>query len=194
MTKASDQGTRSKLVGAAIEEIADKGWGGVRTRSIADRAGVNAGLVHYHFGSIEDLLIEGVLHTFADIAQMAVESISAETVATGMDGMLDEIAAIDPDDPRWQVLIEAMLHSSRVPRLAELIGGMLEHGRQAMIGRLATAVEAGELPPNADVEGLALGLMALLDGLGLYAFVDPEYDTARAGRAIVSLITGGSGS
>lgn len=192
MPKASDQTTRDRLIDAAVAEIADKGWGGARTRSIAERAGLNSGLVHYHFGSVEDLLLEAVSSTFAEIAEAAAGSITAETIALGMDGMLDAIGAIDPSDPRWQVLMEALLHSSRIPRLGELTQGLLEQYRLAMIPRLAIAVEAGELPPETDVEGLALGLMALLDGLGLYAFVDPDYDTVRAGRAIVSLITGGS--
>lgn len=192
MTKADDQTTRARILHGAVVEIAEAGWGGARTRSIAERAGVNSALVHYHFGSVEDLLVEAVASTFTDIAHVAAESITAETIALGMDGMLDAIAGIDPSDPRWQVLMEALFHSSRVPRLHELTVGLLEQYRTAMIVRLDAAVASGELPGGTDTEGLALGLMALLDGLGLYAFVNSEYDTARAGRAIVTLITGGS--
>jgi AcrR family transcriptional regulator len=194
MTKADDQSTRERILQAAVEEIAASGWNGARTRSIAQRAGVNSALVHYHFGSVEELLLEAVASTFTDIAEVAAGSITADTIALGMDGMLDAVAAIDPMDVRWQVLMEALLHSSRVPRLAGLTVGLLEQYRVAMIVRLDAAVAAGELPAATDTEGLALGLMALLDGLGLYAFVNPAYDTARAGRAIVALITGGSAS
>ena len=76
MTRASDQDTRAKLVSAAVEEIADRGWKGARTRSIAERAGVNPGVVHYHFGSMEDLLLEAVASTFAAITEVAQESIA----------------------------------------------------------------------------------------------------------------------
>lgn len=192
MSKTSDQGTRSRLVAAAVEEIANRGWKGARTRSIAERAGVNSGVVHYHFGSMEDLLLEAVASTFVSITEMAQQSIEADTVALGMDGMIDAIGDVDPSDPNWQVLMEALVQSSRVPRLRDLTVGILEQYRAAMTARLTAGVEAGELPPDTDTEGLALALMALLDGLGLYAFVNPDYDTARAGHALIALITKGT--
>lgn len=194
MTRASDQGTKAKLLRAAVEEIADKGWKGARTRSIAERAGVNPGVVHYHFGSMEDLLLEAVGSAFVSITEMAQQSIEADTVALGMDGMIDAIGEIDPSDPDWQVLMEALVQSARVPRLHELTVGILEQYRAAMIARLSAGVESGELPSDTDTEGLALALMALLDGLGLYAFVNKDYDTARAGHALVALITKGTSS
>lgn len=192
MPRSSDQDTRSRLVSAAVEEIADKGWTGARTRSIAQRAGVNAGVVHYHFGSMEDLLLEGVSSTFASITEMAEASITAETVALGIDGMIDAIGEIDPTDPHWQVLVESLIQSARVPRLRELTVGILDEYRAAMIARIEAGIDTGEFPPDTDAAGLALALMALLDGLGLYAFVNPQYDTARAGHALVALITKGA--
>jgi AcrR family transcriptional regulator len=192
MSRSPDQDTRSRLVDAAVEEIADKGWNGARTRSIADRAGVNPGVVHYHFGSMEELMLEAVASTFVSITEMAQQSIEADTIALGMDGMIDAIGEVDPSDPNWQVLMEALVQSSRVPRLHDLTVGILEQYRAAMIARLDAGVEAGELPADTDTEGLALALMALLDGLGLYAFVNKDYDTARAGHALIALITKGA--
>jgi AcrR family transcriptional regulator len=194
MPKTSDQNTKDRLLEATVEEIAERGWNGARTRSIAERAGVNGALVHYHFGSMENLMLEAVASTFAAMTQMAAESITAETIALGLDGMMEAISQVDPSDPHWQVLMEALVHSSRVPRLGELTVGILDQYRTAMIARLDAAIAAGELPNGTDTEGLALGLMALLDGLGLYAFVNPQFDTARAGRALVSLITKGTTS
>lgn len=192
MSKSSDQDTRAKLVAAAVEEIADRGWKGARTRSIAERAGVNSGVVHYHFGSMEDLLLEAVASTFVTVTELATESIHAETIALGLDGMLDAIGEVDPSDPNWQVLVEALVQSARVPRLRQMTVGILDQYRAGMVMRLDAGIAAGELPPDTDTEGLALALMALLDGFGLYAFVNPDYDTARAGHALVALITKGT--
>jgi len=46
---------------AAAELIAERGWGAVTTRMVAERAGLRPGLVHYHFDSVTDLLIDSSL-------------------------------------------------------------------------------------------------------------------------------------
>ncbi len=191
MPKSDDQSAKDRILAAAVEELADVGWSGSRTRSIANRAGVNKALVHYHFSSMEDLLIEAIASTFSRLAEAATDSLTAESVRSGMDEMLDMLADIDPHDTFWRVLMEAILQTPSVPRLGEWTLGLLETYRKAMHQRLDAAVDDGELPPNADTEGLSLGLMALLDGLGMYAFVNPDYDTRRAGKAIITLLTNG---
>jgi AcrR family transcriptional regulator len=45
------------LLDAAEQLLIDVGYDGVTTRRLADKAGVNHGLVHYYFGSIENLLV-----------------------------------------------------------------------------------------------------------------------------------------
>jgi AcrR family transcriptional regulator len=57
--------TRDKILAAAAAILAEDGIIGISTRRVADRAGVNQALVHYHFGSIENLLLEVLRGTSA---------------------------------------------------------------------------------------------------------------------------------
>ena len=60
--KAADQrvargdATRSQILDAAREALATDGYTGTTTRAVADRAGVQLSLVHYHFGGKRGLL------------------------------------------------------------------------------------------------------------------------------------------
>jgi len=47
---------RQRLLDTAAELIAERGWTAVSKRLVAERAGVAAGLVHYHFTSVQALL------------------------------------------------------------------------------------------------------------------------------------------
>ena len=42
--------TRERILVAALQAFAEKGYDGATTREIASRAGVNLGLLQYHFG------------------------------------------------------------------------------------------------------------------------------------------------
>ena len=53
------------LLDAAESMLVDVGYGAITTRRLAERAGVNHGLVHYYFGSMEDLLLR-VVERFTD--------------------------------------------------------------------------------------------------------------------------------
>jgi AcrR family transcriptional regulator len=185
MTKG--EATRTRILTAAIEEIAEHGLGGARMRSIAERAGVNNALLHYHFRTREDLLVEAATTAFAAMAEMAESPLRSESVADGLDDMSELIGSIDPAEPGWQVIMEVMLHTRRIPRLEEFTLGFLDRYRAMLEERLDRAVADGRLPEGTDTSGLALALMAALDGLGIYGYVDPDLDVARAGRAIAAV-------
>lgn len=51
------------LLDAAERLLVEVGYGGITTRSLAQEAGVNHGLVHYYFGSMESVLMR-VLERF----------------------------------------------------------------------------------------------------------------------------------
>jgi len=53
------------LLDAAEQLLVEVGHGAITTRKLAERAGVNHGLVHYYFGSMEELLLR-VVERFTD--------------------------------------------------------------------------------------------------------------------------------
>ena len=48
------------LLDAAERLLVDVGYAGITTRKLAEEAGVNHGLVHYYFGSVENLLLRAL--------------------------------------------------------------------------------------------------------------------------------------
>ena len=56
LRRARGDDTRQQILAAARAALAENGAAGTTTRSIADRAGVQLSLVHYHFGGKQQLL------------------------------------------------------------------------------------------------------------------------------------------
>lgn len=192
MTKSSDQvGAKAALMDAAVVEMAEKGWGGLRTRDVADRAGVNKGLVHYHFGSMDNLRVETVAMVMGGMVNEAASVVlEAPTVAEGIAMFGEHLDSFRPGDPQGVVLIEAMIHVPRERWLEEMMTRALDFYTQALIQRIEEDIEKGALQPRTDATGLATALTAFLDGLVLHAYMRPEVDFAPAAAAVTALLEG----
>src|SRR3954451_20056019 len=66
--------TRARLLEAAGEEFAEKGYDGATVRSICARAEVNLAAVNYHFGDKEQLYTQAVLEAHRCCVQPAPEA------------------------------------------------------------------------------------------------------------------------
>src|SRR5215472_2401527 len=60
-TAQAQDATKTRLLEAAGEEFAEKGFEAARVRSICRRAGANLAAVNYHFGDKEQLYVAAVL-------------------------------------------------------------------------------------------------------------------------------------
>ena len=65
------------LMDAAERLLYEVGYAGVTTRAVAEAAGVNHGLVHYYFGSMEELLTQ-TLERFVEELALALEGLYAD--------------------------------------------------------------------------------------------------------------------
>ncbi len=76
---AADTGgdTRERILSAALEAFAEQGFDGATTRDIATRAGVNLGLLPYHFGDKSGLWKAAVERAFAEM-QSGVDAALAD--------------------------------------------------------------------------------------------------------------------
>jgi AcrR family transcriptional regulator len=64
-TSVARQQTEEAFLDAAERLLVSVGYGGITTRAVAEEAGANHGLVHYYFGSMENLLAR-VLERFTE--------------------------------------------------------------------------------------------------------------------------------
>ena len=69
---------RQQIVAALLQEMAEAGYERASTKSIAARAGLAPGLLHYHFSSKEEILLELLEGLLAD-ARARRESSSRPT-------------------------------------------------------------------------------------------------------------------
>ncbi len=134
------QGTREKLIDAAFRAVARDGLADTNVKSIAAEAGVNPGLLHYHFVS-KDALIEAAIES-ATARYMA--EIDALIDATPRAGLFDAYVAfaaatLDANRDLFRVRLALGARAMNDARLAE----WLETGNAAVRGRLATIFAAG---------------------------------------------------
>jgi TetR/AcrR family transcriptional regulator len=63
----SADGARERILAAALQVFAERGFDGARTRDIAERAGANLGLIKYYFNDKEQLWKAAVARAFAEL-------------------------------------------------------------------------------------------------------------------------------
>lgn len=181
MTKAIDQNdegeprtsaergraSRAKLLTAATELIPEVGWNAVTTRSVAARAGVRPGLVHYHFASLADLLRTAATEVFAEALGGPLQAmVATEEPTEGLMAALRTMDGYHGDDPVSLLLVEAYLAAIRDPALHETVARLLERTRTAIADWLE---RLGTPQPEAVAELLC----AFFDGLVLHRALAP---------------------
>jgi AcrR family transcriptional regulator len=95
MSEAGDA-TRRALLDAAEELLVTKGMAAITTRKVAEQAGVNQALVHYHFGTIEELLLAALERVSVQVKERSQEIYS--TNGSFMDGWFEEMQAMITSD------------------------------------------------------------------------------------------------
>ncbi len=178
------QHTRDQLCRAAVELVAEVGWGNVSTRLVAERAGVPAGAVHYHFRSLPDLLIDAtapMLWRIIDEAATALDAI--DEVSEGLDWYVEAIARYAADVAALRLPSEVFLAATRYERLGREIAAMLVRFRASVTGWLTRCGH------GTDAAAVAVVLAGALDGLLLHRAVDPTVDSRALTGVLRRLVT-----
>ena len=184
-----------RIVDAMRRSVARRGTAGSTFDHVSREAGVSRGLLHYYFGTKEQLLVEAVRRDCELRLELLERQLStAQTADDFVDLMAQNLQETVQEDPDFVTLVfELFSLSRRNADIAAEYAGLMRRTREQVAGMLATAQQDGVLHLHAEPEAVAEILFSLGDGFALRMLSEPERDfssTIRAGitcaRALVT--------
>jgi len=174
------EATRQQLIDAAIETLKDHGYAGASARVIADRAGVNQGLIFYHFDSVTGLLL-AALDSVSDMRQARYSSaVDGVDSPAELVGVASSIFREDLDAGHVAVLVAMIAGAATTPGLGEEVAKRIApwtgFARDAVAGVLADS-PLGSLVP---AESVGFAVVALYLGMEMLTHLDGDRAPATA--------------
>ena len=141
--------TEQALLDAAERLLGGVDASGITTRRVADEAGANHGLVHYYFGSVEQLLVR-VLERFTERLIERQRELYAADVPF-LEKWRTAMAYLDEDLPYQKIWFELQALAWNRPELQERLAWVHAEWRAVLVDAFAhVREELGlDLPPEA---------------------------------------------
>jgi AcrR family transcriptional regulator len=167
-----------RIIEAMRTSVGTRGAAGSTFDVVAREAGVSRGLLHYYFGSKEQLLVEVVRHDcevrIASMGARIAKATTADEIIAALVLGLEEFIEGEPGSPAViYELLSASRHSEDIrAELAELY----RRWRADLADSLRTKERDGVVRLDADPDSVASMLFCLGDGFGIQVLSDPDWD------------------
>ncbi len=186
---------KKRIVDAAIQVFAAKGFHKAKMTDIAKKLGVSKGTIYQYFKSKEDL--------FEAVVQIPLEKVREEPIAELLDsGNLLDITSNTFYDKLWSMplffseptwptslMFEITSEASRNPSLANSLYAMYDEALTGLTQYFEDQKEKGVIRPEVNTHHLAMGLIALQDGLqGYELFGIEQAETGKAWAEISNIL------
>jgi AcrR family transcriptional regulator len=175
-----------RIVEAMRRSVARRGTAGSTFDHVAREAGVSRGLLHYYFGTKEQLLLEAVRRDCELRMELLEQRLAGARTADDFIGLmaqnLQETVREDPDFVT--LMFELFTLSRRNEDIAVEYAKLMRRTRGQVADLLAIAQRDGVVRLHAEPDTVAEILFALADGFALRMLTEPERDfdaTVRAG-------------
>lgn len=170
--------TRRVLVDAAVETLKSEGFAGASARAISERAGLNQGLIFYHFGSVVNLLLVALDSVSDERMVKFTAAVSGVSSPIELAEVATQIFRDDLDSGHVTVLAEMIAGASSVPGLGIEVAARLEpwftFANDAINKSFGNSPLASLLPSN----DVAYAIVALYLGLEMLTHLDGNREPA----------------
>jgi len=174
-TKVSDQ-KMDQILSAVKTILARNGLAATTISQIAGQAGVSRGLLHYYFKNKEEMVhrviqtnMNSTLHLITSIFKKAN---SPEELAVDLIKALRRVLKDDPDF--FTLLLESWTVSRGGAGAPDELKQHHREFRTVIHRGLKELTDRGVIAPVVPLDGLAILLTAIVDGLGMQLTIDPK--------------------
>jgi AcrR family transcriptional regulator len=184
-----------RIIEAMRRSVALRGTTGSTFDRVAREAGVSRGLLHYYFGTKEQLLVEAVRRDCELRMEVLERQLSrARTADDFIQLMADNLRQTVREEPELVTLIfELFSLSRRNDHIARQYAELMRATRMHVAAMLDSGQREGILRLGAAPEAVAEVLFSLADGLALRMLSEPERDfeaTVQAGITAARALLG----
>jgi len=182
--------TKAKLIAAAVQVFAERGYEGARVTDIARQAGLSSGAIYAHYTSKAELLVDAIRAHGPDELHRLLDS---GDVRMPLPDLLLQLAGSLEHRDRTQgsLLLEALAASRRDPELAAMFSSTVT-GREDLIATLVRyGHRAGDVDEDVDPDAVSrFCLMVVLGSMVARALDLPAVDPAAWTDLITRLVDG----
>jgi AcrR family transcriptional regulator len=170
-----------RIIEAMRSSVGARGAAASTFDHVAREAGVSRGLLHYYFGTKEQLLVEVVRHDCETRIQVMDERIArAETVDEIVEALVAGLEDFIGGEPTLAVIYEMLSASRRSDDIRAELAMLYRRWRAHLAESLRAKEREGVVRLQGDPESVASILFALGDGFGIQVVSDPDWDREAA--------------
>lgn len=174
------EGTRQRIVRAALETLKERGFTATSARAIAATGGFNQALVFYHFGTVNDLLLAALDSTSEERMERYRAAVAEAHTLAELLRVASEMYREDLEGDHVAVLAELIAGSSSAPELGPQIAARIEPWvafTEEAVARVLAESGLSDIIPSRD---LAFGIVALYVGVALLARLSDDRSQAES--------------
>src|SRR5215813_13270450 len=180
---------RAQIVQAAIDTIADRGYGQASLVRIAETAGTSKGVIVYHFGGKDELIRELVAEVVARGVAYMEPRIDAEPTGAGkLRAYIESNLAFMRENRNHVVAIVEIVLSARAADGSRLYDfSVQDEGVAALQPLLAYFQGTGEFRTGFDPHVMAMAIRAAINAVPAQLARDPALDIGHHAREIADM-------
>jgi AcrR family transcriptional regulator len=167
-----------RIVEAMRHSVARRGAAGSTFDHVSREAGVSRGLLHYYFGTKEQLLVEAARRDCDQRIEALEQRLAGAQTADDFVALLAQnLEETIREDPDFVTLVfELFTLSRRNADIAVEYARLVSLTRERLASVLAAAQQEGVLRLHAEPDAVADILFSLGDGFALRMIAEPERD------------------
>jgi AcrR family transcriptional regulator len=181
---------RQQIVGAAIDTIAEVGYGQASLARIAARIGISKGVISYHFAGKDDLIKQIVIDVVEAGRAYILPRVFAESTGSAMlRAYIESNLAFMREHRNYMVAVVEILRNGALTT----DGGRRVDGREVDVAahlleeQLARLQAEGELRSDFDPGVMAVAIRATIDVVPHRLVRDPDFDIDTYSREVISI-------
>ena len=180
---------RLRILEAAQCCFIEQGFHAATIASIAETAGMSAGLIYRYFESKQAIVLAIIERQLETRRRKIAELRSADDIVSSLSTTFRQWQAGDPAVMSPALYLEMSAHATREPRIAGAVACSDRLAREDFRAWLARRPGGGRPLTAQETESRALLVQCLVDGLAVRATREPSLDAATV-RAAINLVVG----